>query len=208
MEIRQIEIHEQDRVAERHPELTAQYPGLSKPNKVHDFARGASDFPYLFYAMAEGRVVAHFMSFLDILKSGDKEYPWAWNYGLYTDPSFRGRGIAQNLVQHQLNEFARRNLIWGGVFSSDAALRLYRRMSFHMMDRVPRLCLFRNVRPLLHRNTHSKVATMVGGLAFDAIFAMARGILFAVSQFERKYEVEMISPAAFATILANHLVRA
>jgi GNAT superfamily N-acetyltransferase len=202
MDIRHIEIGEQDRLAGQHSELVEQHPELTKP-----FAACAKNvpvgFPYLFYAIEGGRIAAYFMSFPDNLVYGDRQFRWAWNGNLYTEPAFRGRGIAQQVVQHQLDEFARRDIIWGGVFSSPAALRLYERMKFSMPGHAPRLCVLRDIRPLLRHHTRNQIAISAGGIVFDAAFAAAQTLLFRVSYFERRYNVDVIDSPEFAALLAR-----
>ena len=203
MDIRHIEIGEQDRLSTRHPEFLEQHPELSRPVLVDGNLEDA-DFPYLFYAIDKGRIASYFGSFPDTLINGDRALRWAWNGNLYTEPAFRGRGIAQAIIQHQLSEFARRNVIWGGVFSSPAALRLYKRMKFCMLGYAPRLCLLRNIRPFLRYHIHNQVLVSGAGRAFDIVFAASHRLLFRASDFEQRYHIEVIDGPMFAVLLDRH----
>jgi GNAT superfamily N-acetyltransferase len=203
VEIRHIEIGEQDRLSTRHPEFLEQHPELSRPVLVDSYLEDA-DFPYLFYAIDKGRIASHFGSFPDTLINGDRALRWAWNGNLYTEPDFRGRGIAQAIVQHQLREFARRNVIWGGVFSSPAALRLYERMGFCMLGYAPRLCIIRNIRPFLRHHTRNQIIVSGAGAIFDIAFNVSYRLLFRSSNFEQRYDVDLFDGSTFAALLERH----
>jgi GNAT superfamily N-acetyltransferase len=206
VKIQHVETGEQDLLASRHPEL-AQHPELNKPFMASNGPSDAS-FPYLFYAVEDGQIASYFRSFPDILNWGDRSFRWAWNGGLYTAPAFRGRGIAQRIVQLQLDEFARRDIIWGGVFSSPAALRLYERMKFCMPGHAARLCILRNIRPFLRHHTGNPIAVSAAGLTFGAAFAAAQTLLFRIADFKRNYYLDIIDGRGFAALLARRsLVR-
>jgi GNAT superfamily N-acetyltransferase len=207
MEVRHVEIGEQEFLSIRHPELLAHRPDLVKPALANNPVPVELDFPYLFYALEDGRVVGHFMSFPDTLVSEDGTFRWVWNLGLYTEPHYRGRGVAEHIVQHQLDEYARRDMIWGGVFSSYGAIRLYQRMNFSMPGYATRLCILRNARPFLRHHIPSRIAVSAGGIAFDAIFTAAQSLLFRKSHIEKKYFVESVDGPRFSALLANSLVR-
>lgn len=207
MEIRHVEIGEQEFLSARHPELAIQRPDLAKAHiATSDLDRLDVDFPYLFYALEDKRVVAHFMSFMDVLISTERQFRWVWNYGLYTEPDYRRRGIAEHMVQRQLEEFARRDLIWGGVFSSPAAIRLYERMKFSLLGHAPRLCLVRNIRPILRHHTQSPTAISVGGLIYGSLFSAAQRLQFSVSHFEENYSVDAIDASSFRALFTRPLV--
>src|SRR5687768_5983085 len=109
MEIRHVEISEQKILFATHPQLAELRPDLVRPALPDNPSPVDPDFPYLFYALADHRVVGHVMSFPDTLfsESGGRSFRWAWNLGLYTDAEYRGRGIAQRMVEYQLQEFER-----------------------------------------------------------------------------------------------------
>jgi GNAT superfamily N-acetyltransferase len=207
MEIRHVEIGEQGSLCARHPELAALRPELTKPAMANNPDRVDLDFPYLFYAIEDGRIVGHFMSFPDTLIGDRGKFRWVWNLGLYTEPEFRGRGIADRIVRHQLDEFARRNMIWGGVFSSPAAIRLYERLGFSMLGNASRLCLLRDLRPFLRQHVPSQFAVSVAGAALNAAAAAAQRLLHIGSQFEKRYSVEAIDKLRFAELVTRGLVR-
>jgi GNAT superfamily N-acetyltransferase len=205
MEIRHVELRDQHILASRHSELAAHHPELADP-LMFSGNGSASDFPYLFYAIEDGQIASYFRSFPDTLFDGVRHFRWAWNGDLYTKPAFRGRGIAQKLVEYQLREFDRRDVIWGGVFSSPAALRLYRRMQFSMPGYVSRLCLVRDVRRFLRHHTSNRLIISTGGLIFDVAFAAAQALLFPPSRVARKYCVEVLEKDKFATLLSQRQI--
>jgi GNAT superfamily N-acetyltransferase len=202
MEIRHIELNQCECLSVHHPELTEQYPQLTSP-MLADVAGAHPDFPYLFYAIEDGCILSYFRSFPDILIQGDNVYRWAWNGQLYTEPAYRGRGLARAIVQRQLDEFARRDFIWGGVFSSPAALRLYARMKFCMLGHAPRLCLIRDVRPFLRHHTSSHAVVSVAGVVYDAAFIAVSRLLSSGSRFEQRHDLKEIDIAGLSTLLVH-----
>jgi GNAT superfamily N-acetyltransferase len=204
LEIRHIEVEERDCVTSRHQVLADQHPELCKPFEAADEATSIdAGFPYFFYAVEGGRIASYFRSFPDTLFSGNKSFKWAWNAGLYTEVEFRGRGLAQQIVEYQLREFERRNIIWGGVFSSDAALRLYARMGFHIFDRAPRFCLIRNMKPFMRQRIKNGLVLSVLGGAFTSLYSASRIVPFGDLLLRRKYHVSPIGSLRFVSLLTQ-----
>jgi len=200
VEIRSVEMGQQDRLAELHPELVADRPDLLTPALLNNPEPVESDFPYLFYALDGAKVVGHFMSFPDTLYADGAPRKWAWNLGLFTDPEYRGRGIARKIVELQLAEFGRRDMIWGGVFSSHAAIRLYERMGFGFPGFAQRLCLMRNARPFLRAHVSNALAVAAGGLAANTLLAAHRLLKRGVRSFGG-YRVQPIDREEFSALV-------
>lgn len=200
MEIRRVRFNDQTNISERHPELFAQYPALTTPILASPSYEN-SDFPFLFYAIEDGLVASHFASFPDTLFGAEGAYGWVWNGNLFTDPAFRGRGLARMIVDEQLLEFSQRKLIWGGVFSSPAALRLYQRMEFLLPGHAPRLCMIRNIRPFLRHHTSNSILNRFGGVAADLTFSAIEK--FWLSGSRRKCVIEEITAERFFVLLAS-----
>lgn len=205
MEIRHVRIDEQDQLTEKHPELTRQYPDQIRPNffvsESHD-----RDFPYLFYAIENGQIATYIRSFPDTLFHEGRTHKWAWNSGLFTEPSFRGRGLAGAIIEQQLEEFSRRNLVWGGVFSSPAALRLYERLNFYPVDYSPRLCLIRNIKPFLHHHIPNSIISSGGNLAYKLGFSVMRKLVFRPPHASEKSYIEQVTPEEFSTLISKYSV--
>lgn len=163
MNFHTVRLGEVDALAENHPVVAESQPNLANvllpPLDTDD-----PDFPILFYAEEYGKIACYIRSFPDELIIEDKSFPFAWNGNLMTLPDFRRRGLAQAIVERQVEEFERLSLIWGGVFSSAGALHLYKKLSFTMLGAVPRLCLVRNVAPILNYHTPKLVAKPISGL--------------------------------------------
>lgn len=163
MQFHTVRLGEISALTERHPVVAESQPHLANvilpPLKTDD-----QDFPILFYAHEDGKIACYFKSFPDELIIADKTYPFAWNGNLMTMPDFRRRGLAQAIVEHQVQEFEKRGLVWGGVFSSAGALHLYNKLSFTMLGAVPRLCLVRNVAAMLRYHMPGFIAQPASGV--------------------------------------------
>jgi GNAT superfamily N-acetyltransferase len=62
------------------------------------------------------------------------------NAGYMVDPPMRGKGIGRRLVEHSISEARRRGfdaLMFNLVFESNPARRLYERLEFEPVGRVP-----------------------------------------------------------------------
>ena len=175
MEFFQVSLSEQDDVAQNHPVLAASEPDLLGPI----FQAGAGitqDFPYLYYGQEDGRIACYIRSFPDASVYRGQSQIWSWNADLFTHPDFRRRGLAQALVEQQMQACDRLGMIWGGVFSSPPALRLYEKLGFTMIGFVPRLCALRTVTPFLAHHMPRSAAAM--GNALYAPFYRARSAYF------------------------------
>lgn len=198
MEFFQIRLDEQDRVSEAHPVLAEAYPDLTLPMlSGQDGIEG--DFPYLYYGLEDGRVACYFKSFPDKSIYKGQKLTWSWNGNLFTDPDFRRRGLAQALVEQQMQACDRLGMIWGGVFSSVPALRLYEKLGFTMIGMVPRLCALRSITPFLQHHIPRPAA--VAGNTLYGVLHHARSAYFNMRQgASRKGILEEITPDVLATL--------
>lgn len=198
MEFFQIRWDEQERAAERHPVLAESYPDLTIPAlSGQDGIKG--EFPYLYYGLEDGRVACYFKSFPDTSIYRGRRLTWSWNGNLFTDPDFRRRGLAQALVEQQIQACDRLGMIWGGVFSSVPALRLYEKLGFTMIGMVPRLCVVRNITPFLQSHV-PRPAALAGNALYGALHHM-RSAYFNLRQAgSGKAVLEEISTDEFSTL--------
>lgn len=197
MDIRCVRLGELHEVANLHPELHEDRPDLTRPMLPDNPIHASPMFPYLTYALDGPKVIAHFMSFPDELIADGRQLPWAWNFGLLTDPAYRGRGLAQQLVELQLREFGKLNMIWGGVYSSAAAIRLYQRLNFSYPGHANRMFFIKSAQPFLREHLSKLVLPAATALA-NAALSMRHTLMGAGA---RRYELTAIE---FAD-LADHL---
>ncbi|HEV2593838.1 MAG TPA: GNAT family N-acetyltransferase [Sphingomicrobium sp.] len=203
MSIRHVLFSERDNLIELHPELLCQYPKFVTPY-LADAIDYPADFPYVFYALEDGVVASYLNAFPDILFREKQQYRWAWNANLFTNPNFRGRGLAQKIIEHQLTEFAKRGFVWGGTFSSDPALRLYRKLGFKVVGAAARMCLLRNPAPFLRHHLSSRALVRFLSSTYWLGYRSAKLILFRQKSFKKNYSIEQIGFAALAKLLDEH----
>ena len=197
--IRHVLFSERHNLAELHPELLSQYPKFVSPY-LDDATAYSDDFPYAFYAISDGIIASYLNSFPDTLHWQQRQYKWAWNANLFTDRAFRGRGLAQKIIEHQLELFAQQDLVWGGTFSSDPALRLYKKLGFNVVGAAPRMCLLRNPRAFLSHDLDS--APLIGFLsaAYRLAYGSAKLVISRQRSFKRNYSIEQITVEELAAL--------
>jgi GNAT superfamily N-acetyltransferase len=201
--IRHVVFGERGALAEFHPELVSQYPKFVSP-----YLAGATvyrdDFPYAFYALEDGVVATYLNSFPDTLHWHENQYGWAWNANLFTDPRFRGRGLARKIIEYQLRLFAQHNLVWGGTFSSPAALSLYRKLGFNVVGAAPRMCLLRNPRAFLDHHVSSGAVVRLLSASYQLAYNAAKPIISGRNSFKRDYSIEPLSVEQFVALRRGH----
>lgn len=187
--IKHVTFSERNKVAELHPELSSQFPELAVPYLV-EATDYPGDFPYVFYVLEGGVVATYISCFFDTLQRDGQQYAWAWNANLFTHPDFRGRGLAQQIVAYQLAELAKRGIVWGGVFSSPAALRLYEKLDFTIVGFASRMCLLRRPLPFLTHHMGNNLAARVASQTYQAIYRFKGLLKFGQRAFRNTYSVE------------------
>lgn len=196
---RHVLFSERDRVAELHPELAVQCPNFVTPYLAEATSYPA-EFPYAFYAIEEGVVASRINSFCDTALVEGKKYAWAWNANLFTNSAFRGRGLAEQIINYQLDEFSKRQVVWGGTFSSDPALRLYHKLGFTIVGSAPRMCLLRRPYAFLTHHIGGKAAARLLSALYQGGYSAAGALLFHQRSFGRGYSIEQIDPDQLAKI--------
>lgn len=198
MEFFQVSLSEGDRAAENHPVLAQDAPDLLDPFFAAQ-PEVTPEFPHLYYGQEDGRIACYIRSFPDTSTYQGQHLTWSWNADLFTHPDFRRRGLAQALVEQQMQACDRLGMIWGGVFSSPPALRLYEKLGFTMIGFVPRLCALRTITPFLDHHIPGPLAA--AGNAFYTPFYRARSAYFSRSaKGDRKGILQEISPADLAAL--------
>jgi predicted GNAT family acetyltransferase len=151
-----------------------------------------------------GVIASRINSFFDVLTKDGKRYDWAWNANLFTPAAYRGRGLAEKLIENQLSEFAKRGLVWGGTFSSDPALRLYRKLGFNVVGSAPRMCLLRRPQPFLAHHLQNKTARRLLSDCYRLAYRGAGSFLFRQRKFHREFRIGQIDAGELARILRDH----
>jgi len=114
---------------------------------IHD------EFPCYFYLTDEKRtkIISSIGCIPDTLSFNDKRYQWAWSESLFTDSEYRGKGLATELITKQVRVLHGKGYAWGGVFSTDNAIRIYQRLGFVVPGYASRYLLIRNPQPFLRK---------------------------------------------------------
>lgn len=122
-------------------------------SSFYERLRGCPDihdsFPCIFYIEVDNTVACRFFAVPDRLFVDDRVYQWAWAGALYTEEAYRGKGLATRLVRGMEKALHQRNIGWGGVFSNDIALAIYRKHGFTIPGFAPRYLMMKTIRPLL-----------------------------------------------------------
>ncbi len=149
MEYRVVQWNERERARELHPQLMHARPELLEPPFVANPVPMPDDFPFFFYILDGDAIAGYRRAVPDVAVINGEDTAWAWNFDLFIEPEYRGKGIGKRLVVQQVEEFSRRSIVSGAAFSAPATLRIYERLGFRVLGHAPRLALVRNVRPFL-----------------------------------------------------------
>lgn len=138
------------------------------------FPSVASDFPCLFsFEDATGAPVSVIWAFPDLLHFADAELLWSWGGALLTVPEYRRMGLAAQLVRRSVEILHSRGYAWGGVFSTGAALRLYRRLGFVNPGYAQRLLLASSFDSVVRGHMSGRPVLGAMACASTRIFARA-----------------------------------
>jgi len=110
------------------------------------------DFPLLFYIKENGKVVSYIRVIPDkVIDKNGNIHQWAWTGGLKTDPQFRGKGYATELVRQTLKVLCEKQLPRGSVYSAPETLHIYSKVGGVVAGFVRRYLLLKTIRPVLGR---------------------------------------------------------
>lgn len=157
MEYRFATIGEVDDIASFHPELAADNFDLCQPPFLRNPVSTDSAFPFLFYAIEDGKVLGSRKAISDRAVVNGKEYPWAWCFDTIVDSSQQGRGIGSGLVKLQSEEFDRLGVISSAAFSAPAMMRIYRKFGYRVLEPAPRMTLVRNAAPFVAKKIENRL---------------------------------------------------
>lgn len=130
------------------------------------------DFPWYFYLTDNKKILSYIIALPDTLFVGGRTYRWAWTGGLVTDPAHRGRGLAQRLIQKMLQEFHRKDIGRGSVFSAAATVHIYRKLGLAQIGYVSRYLFLKTARPFLEYHVKSKLAVNIADWLFQKLIRL------------------------------------
>ncbi|HPV29493.1 MAG TPA: GNAT family N-acetyltransferase [Deltaproteobacteria bacterium] len=185
-------------------------PRDSRANDVewssfHERLRGCPDiydsFPCIFYIEVDNAIACRFFAVPDRLFVDDKVYQWAWAGALYTEDAYRGKGLATRLVRGMEKTLHERNIGWGGVFSNDIALAIYRKLGFTIPGFAPRYLMMKTIRPLLEYHLGKRKIVKV----FDVFYrTLAKAFSPAlIVRAHGKYEMEIVDADGLSALLQS-----
>lgn len=187
MEFRFVTYKELRKINYIHPELAIDRPDLCKIPFPGNPIKGAPTFPFLFYALENGRVVGSRKAMPDRAIINGKEYSWAWCFDTIVDEGQQGKGIGSRLVKLQSDEFDRRGMIAGAAFSAPTMMRIYEKFGYRLLEFTPRMTLVRRVRPFLARKIENQLllsfASRIATIALN-LESVVRGATRSSSSFE------------------------
>ena len=176
MEYRVVQWDERERARELHPQLMNARPELIEPPFTAIPVPMPDDFPFFFYILDGDAIAGYRRAVPDVAVIYGRETAWAWNFDLFIEPHYRGKGIGKRLVVQQVEEFSRRGIVSGAAFSAPATLRIYERLGFRVLGHAPRLALVRNVRPFLASRARGRGGwPELAPLGNGALWAIRRG---------------------------------
>jgi hypothetical protein len=131
--------------------------GLASSKMIESCPEIDENFPYFFYlANQNGDIASWVVAIPDILKVQNMSYQWAWFGGLYTSIEARGKGLATRIIKESREVMHRENIAWGGVFSNELVLRLYRKLNYCIPGHSPRYLFLKSLRPFLAAHMNNK----------------------------------------------------
>jgi GNAT superfamily N-acetyltransferase len=109
------------------------------------------NFPVFFYLEHDQELVSYTFSLPDILFIGDQQYQWSWGGGLFSDPAYRGKGLATKLIDNMVNYLHSKNIGRGGVFSTPAAIHIYEKLGYTVLGYANRFVFLKSCKPILKK---------------------------------------------------------
>jgi len=188
MKFRFVSFSDTKALATKHPQLRGHFHLL--PSDLERNPHITDDFPVFCYMLDGDQIASHFSSFPDRVYYQDREYNWAWCGNLFTNPAYRGKGIASALVKEQASLFHSKNLAWGGVFSTPEALRIYERLGFSVPGYASRYLTIKNLSPFLKHHFANSFMIRTAESAYGAFLGAARRILHDDRSFFNDYTID------------------
>lgn len=163
-----VVFHEIDKLESHHPLVHNLSPG-DEHRPTHFRALSScpdtnDDFPCYYYLHINDRIVSSFAALPDRLFVGGDIFRWAWAGALLTDAAFRGKGLGTLIIEEAVKVLRERNIAWGGVFSTPAALHVYDKLDFTMPGFANRYLMLKSMRMIFDYHLKSRL------LAFSADF--------------------------------------
>jgi GNAT superfamily N-acetyltransferase len=107
------------------------------------------DDPAYFFYYEDGVPIARLSTFSDTLVVGGTHHRWGWAADLKVKPEYRGQGVASAFIRAVLGHMDRIGWVYGGFGIAPSARRIYRRLEFMDMGRVPRYVRLLSAQPLI-----------------------------------------------------------
>jgi len=136
----------------------------------------SDDFPFFFYVLHNDAVIASVKTIPDTLYYGKETYRWGWTGDLYTDPAYRGQGVASYLWENMTLIFQQRNIFIAAAFANTVSAHIFRKMGYAFTDNAHRLLFFKNCRAFL--DAHSKYKLL--NRSIDQLY---RAVVFCLKPF-------------------------
>jgi GNAT superfamily N-acetyltransferase len=160
-----ITIDQIDKIQELHPLVYKFYLDENQKFTRFDDLRScpdiSNDFPCFFYLTDKDKIISTLDALPDKLYMSEKTFPWAWAFALFTDPDYRGKGLATLLVKNMVRVLHERNIAWGGIFSTPVAIRIYQKLGFTFPGYANRYLILKTARPLLDYYLKSKILVSI-----------------------------------------------
>jgi GNAT superfamily N-acetyltransferase len=136
-------------IASLHPAVHASGKG-PRETQYKDCPNITPEFPCFFYlATRQGKLAVSTRAIPDILISQDMTRCWAWTCDLFTEPAFRGSGLATILQRATTQVLHQRGFGRGSVFSSKVTRRIYQKIGSTLAGYAPRYIALKSAGPFL-----------------------------------------------------------
>ena len=165
-----------DKIQELHPLIYKFY--LDKNQKFTKFGNLrncpdiSDDFPFFFYWTDKDKIISSVDVLPDKVYMSGRTFRWAWAAALFTDPDYRGKGVATLLIKNMVRVLHDRNVAWGGVFSTPIAIKIYQKLGFTFPGYASRYVLLKTVRPLLNYYLKSKIFVSILNIPYRMALRM------------------------------------
>ncbi|HYA39785.1 MAG TPA: GNAT family N-acetyltransferase [Syntrophobacteraceae bacterium] len=144
-----VEFRQISELDRSHPIIAAQFPSINF-SLVQSCPDIEDDFPVLAYlATQSGNIASYLMFIPDQLYYKSNTYRLAWAGSLFTSPDYRSKGLATVLIHNITAILHARGIAWAGVFSTEIALRIYRKLGFVVPGYARRYLALKSARPFL-----------------------------------------------------------